>query len=211
MTPDPLTISPDCLLPEVKEILCKHKFRHLPVVDKEGKLVGIVTDRDIRSAFPSSVSSGDQYEESLELVNRTPVSEIMVTECTYITPDYTLDDTLMVFDRFRVGALPVLNSDGKVLGMFSIRDLTAAYKELFGLAEKGSVLIAIEDDESENTLSSLVLLLEKQKIPVTRMLRVPATEAHIGKIYLRVNTYNVTKVQRSLTEAGFALLKPQSY
>jgi acetoin utilization protein AcuB len=69
----------------------------------------------------------------------------MSVDCVGLTPESTLDDALLLFDRDRMGALPVLD-DGRVVGIFSSRDLLAAYKELFGVGEKGSVLLAIEDD-----------------------------------------------------------------
>lgn len=214
MTKNPKTISQEMSLADAREILNKYKFRHLPVVDDENKLIGIVTDRDLRSAFPSSVNL-EGRESSFEMVKDTPVKKIMVSDCTYISPYDTIDDTLLVFERVRVGALPVLDDDKKVLGMFSIRDLAAAYKKLFGMSEKGSVLIAIEDEGGLNCMSSLVLLLEEQKIPFTRLLRIPASEetegGHRAKIYLRVNTYNVAKVNKSLQDAGFTLVKPKFY
>ena len=60
MTRNPVTVSPETLLPAVREILQSGKFRHLPVVDGENHLVGIVTDRDLRSASPSSVLSEER-------------------------------------------------------------------------------------------------------------------------------------------------------
>lgn len=208
MTRNPMTISPDALLPEAKALMLEYKFRHLPVVDDEGLLVGIVTDRDLRSAYPSTVATGEQLAVSHEQVQRTKISEIMVTECVHISPNDTLDDTLLVFDKIRVGALPVIDKDRKVLGMFSIRDLTGAYKKLFGMSEKGSILVAIEDEGRINCMSSIVLLLEEQGVPFTRLIRIPAIDDQGGRIYLRINTFKIAKVHKLLQEAGFTLIKP---
>lgn len=208
MTRNPKTISPDTLLPEAKALMMEFKFRHLPVVDGDGLLIGIVTDRDLRSAYPSTVAKGEQLTVSHDQVQRTKISEIMITECVHISPNDTLDDTLLVFDKIRVGALPVIDKDRKVLGMFSIRDLTGAYKKLFGMSEKGSILVAIEDEGRINCMSSIVLLLEEQGVPFTRLIRIPATEDEGGRIYLRINTFKIAKVHKLLQEAGFTLIKP---
>ncbi|MCK5070201.1 MAG: CBS domain-containing protein, partial [Desulfocapsa sp.] len=76
MTPDPITVSPAMLLPEARALLNDYHFRHLPVVDEEGGLVGILTDRDLRSAYPSSVITDSERRLVYESVEKTSVSEI---------------------------------------------------------------------------------------------------------------------------------------
>ena len=65
MTRNPVTVSPETTLPAVREILQKGKFRHLPVVNEKKQLVGMVTDRDLRSASPSSVLSQERLKACL--------------------------------------------------------------------------------------------------------------------------------------------------
>ncbi|MCK9296139.1 MAG: CBS domain-containing protein, partial [Desulfobulbaceae bacterium] len=60
MTSPALTVSPGTLLPEVREMMNTRKFRHLPVVDEEQRLIGMITDRDLRSAYPSSLLPEDK-------------------------------------------------------------------------------------------------------------------------------------------------------
>jgi len=147
MIKEPLTVTPEMSLPEARRLLTENNFRHLPVVDREGQLVGMISDRDLRSAYPSSMLSESERLLVYEQVAKAVVADIMSTDCISLTPESTLDDALLLFDRERMGALPVLD-DGRVVGILSSRDLLAAYKELFGIGEKGSVLLAIEDDES---------------------------------------------------------------
>lgn len=203
MTKDPITISPDMFLPEARALLNDYHFRHLPVVDAQGMLVGMLTDRDLRSAYPSSVLSDSERRLVYEKVEKTEVAEIMSTDSISLTPDSTLDDALYLFDREHVGALPVLE-DGQVIGVFSISDLTAAYKLSFGVGEKGAVLIGLDDDGSEDILTRLVILLEKEKIPFTRIMRI-AGEKDGSAIYLRVNTFKIAGVLEFLEENGFSV------
>ncbi|MEN8199184.1 MAG: CBS domain-containing protein [Thermodesulfobacteriota bacterium] len=203
MTPDPITVSPAMLLPEARALLNEYHFRHLPVVDEVGKLVGMLTDRDLRSAYPSSVAADSERTLVYERVEKTPVSEVMSTDLVSLTTEATLDDALFVFDRDQVGALPVL-ADERVVGIFSIRDLTAAYKRSFGLGEKGAVLIGIDDDGSPTIMTRLVTLLEEEKIPVSRVLRI-ADEGEGDSIYLRVKTFKIAAVLSLLEEKGFSV------
>ncbi len=203
MTSDPITVSSSMLLPEARALLNEYHFRHLPVVDGEGKLVGMLTDRDLRSAYPSSVISDSERRLIYERVEKTAVFSVMSTECVFLHPDSTLDDALLLFDRDQMGALPVLDDD-LVVGIFSIRDLTTAYKRAFGVGEKGAVMIGIHDDHSLNIMTRLVTLLEEQGVPFTRVLRVQ-DEKNGDSIYLRVNTFKIAAVLDLIEENGFSV------
>ncbi len=205
MTPDPITVSPKMLLPEARALLNEYHFRHLPVVDEHQKLVGILTDRDLRSAYPSSIISDSERRLVYERVEETAVSEIMSTECVTLGTDSTLDDALFLFDRDQPGALPVVDN-GRVVGIFSIRDLNAAYKTLFGVGEKGAVLIGIHDDGSPTIMTRIVTLLEKERIPFSRVLRI--FDKEVGDtIYLRINTFKIAAVLDLLEENDFEVKK----
>jgi len=208
MTANPLTITADVLLPEARGLLDEHHFRHLPVVDKDNKLIGVVTDRDLRSASPSTILDDDTRELHLRIFEKTPVSEIMSTNCSCVGIEASLDDALMVFDRDKVGALPIVAEDDTVIGIFSMRDLTAAYKKLFGAAEKGSSLIAVLDEaKSYNSLSRIALSLEQNDVQCTRLIKITHNSG-FDRIYMRVNTDKVGNVHNILQENGFTLLKP---
>lgn len=207
MTPDPLTITSDISLVEARRILDKYKFRHLPVVDSTGVLVGIITDRDLRSAYPSSLNEIEDTQKGLESLAGIGVEEVMTKECTTLDLGATLDDALLVFDRDKVGGLPVVNDDGVVLGMFSVRDLMAAYKSLFGVTDKGSVLIGVEDSGEPGIMGKIVSLLENNGIIFTRLIRLQDPDAN-DKIFLRINTFRLASVYKLLKENGLVILKP---
>lgn len=203
MTKAPITVSPSMNLPEARALLNDYSFRHLPVVDDQGVLVGMLTDRDLRSAYPSSVLTDSESRLVYEKVEQTEVGEIMTTDCIFLSPDSTLDDALLLFDRDQMGALPVVE-DGQVVGIFSIRDLTAAYKQSFGVGEKGAVLIGLDDDGSDTILTRIVTLLEKERIPFTRLLRI-RNEDDGGGIYIRINTFKIAAVLDLLEVHGFSV------
>ncbi|PXF60346.1 MAG: acetoin utilization protein AcuB [Deltaproteobacteria bacterium] len=211
MTPAPLTVEQDILISEAREILRSNRFRHLPVIDKDWRLVGMVTDRDIRSAYPSSVLSGEDRRHELEQVSKTPVSEIMSTDLVNLFPYSTIDDALLLLEKKRVGAIPVLDEKGVVVGIFSVRDLMRAYSRIFGLAEKGGSLITIKDDGEPDVLARIVNILEQKGIPLTRLSRTKMTEDEKspGIVYIRVQTYNISAVHSILADAGFELVEPE--
>lgn len=208
MTADPLTITADTLVPEARRLLDDNHFRHLPVVDEQKKLIGVVTDRDLRSAFPSSTVDDDTYQQMFEAVALTPVASIMSTNCSCVSIEATLDDALLVFDRDKVGALPVVTEDDVVIGIFSMRDLTAAYKKLFGSAESGTSLIAVLDEtKNRDSLSRIASILEENEVQCSRLIKIGQTSG-FDRIYMRVDSFKVGNVHKHLQDSGFTLLKP---
>jgi acetoin utilization protein AcuB len=209
MSTPAVTIREDVPLQEVREILHAGNFRHLPVVDGDHKLLGIVTDRDLRSAYPSSILYDNDSRVELARMAQTPVRAIMSTELVTLSPTSTLDDALFLLDREKVGAIPVVDEQRCVVGVFSIRDLIKAYKQLFGLGERGSALIAIENDNKPRLLTRIVEVLEGHEIPFTRLVRSGEEAGGPGIVYLRVNTFNLRAVHGALREAGLSVIVPR--
>ncbi len=208
MTPKPITIRPEMAVDKAVELLNAKDFRHLPVVDEENRLIGVVTDRDLRSAGPSTMLSGEERKRVLAQVRGTLIREIMSTDFVTLQPASTLDDALLLFKSRSIGAIPVVDGKDRVVGIFSINDLMGAYRRLFGLGEKGSVLVAIEDDGDPQALSRLVQLLEKHKIVFTRLIRAERQGREPAMLYVRMNTMNIRSVHRIVEEAGFTVHTP---
>ncbi|WP_028584313.1 CBS domain-containing protein [Desulfogranum mediterraneum] len=209
MTPSPRTIGPDHTVAEAIEMLNTHKFRHIPVVDDQRVLLGMLTDRDLRSATPSTVARSKERANVEEAVANTPVSVVMTEDCLYLTPMSTLDRALLLLQSKNIGALPVLNEQQQVVGIFSAMDLMKAYTGLFGLGEKGSALISIEDNGEPQALSAIVQVMEDNRIEFTRLIRSKGTEKENPMIYLRINTYNIRAVHRAIEAAGFQVHVPK--
>lgn len=205
MTGDPITVAPETTLPEARRLLNTYHIRHLPVVDRDNKLIGIVSDRDLRSAYPSTVSSNQAKTLVFEEVERMTVGDIMTTTCVALGPDSTLDDALLLFDREKIGGIPVLGEAGEVLGFFSLLDLIGAYRRLFGMAEKGSLLIGVEDDRRDNIVCELAALLEGKGMNLTRLIRL-GDDRDGARIYLRLHGASYSEVAEVLEEKGFVLL-----
>lgn len=212
MSSPPVTVKPNVPIPKIRRILQSQNFRHLPVVDEEGHLLGMVTDRDVRSSYPSTVLiSEKERKDCLKKLETTPVKAIMTESIASLTPFSTLDDALLLLDKSRVGALPVLDENKHVIGILSIRDLMKAYKKLFGLGEHGSSMVVVEDDGQRKPLTRIVHVLEEHDIRFTRLIRTGTEEEKEDtprKIYLRVHTYNISAVHNALKEAGFKTAMP---
>lgn len=207
MKKPPVTVRPETTIAEVKSLLATKHFRHLPVVGENGRLLGMVTDRDVRSAYPSSVATGKQNKDEMLKVSQSPVCEIMSWDVVFLAPYATLDDALILLDRQKVGALPVVDANHIVIGIFSIRDLIGAYTNLFGLGERGSALVAVKADDKPRPLTRIVHVLEEHDIHFSRVIRSKGDSfaASHDTITIRVNTMNLRAVHKALEEAGFVI------
>jgi len=209
MVRQPVRINPQTTVAVARELLRSHNIRHLPVVDDKGHLLGMITDRDLRSASPSSVLDEAEQDAEMKRLANTPIEKIMGRRRFFLTPQCTLDDALLLLSREKIGALPVVDETKYVLGIFSIRDLIRAYTKLYGIGELGSIMLALQHDDVPKPLSRLTQVLEEHGIRFSRLICSAAAEKGCGEIiYLRVHTYNINAVLLILRKAGFKMYEP---
>jgi len=199
MTADPLCLRPEMSLLQVRDFISGKNFRHFPVTDAASRLVGIVSDRDLRSVFPSTALNSSVRQDQLARLGQVRVDTIMSRPAITLPRDATLDDALLLFDRHSVGALPVLDPDGRLVGIITVRDVLGAYRRLFGIGAAGSSLIEVPDDGRPNLVSRIAGALEGGGFACTRIVR---ADGDRGTIYARVQTYNIHAVHQALRAAG---------
>jgi acetoin utilization protein AcuB len=205
MTPDPLCLRPEMSLRQVRELIAARRFRHFPVTDAAGRLVGMVSDRDLRSAFPSTALNPAVREDQLERLGQVRVESIMSRPAVALPRDATLDDALLLFDRHRIGALPVVDHDGGIAGIITVRDVLGAYRRLFGIGGAGSSLIEVADDGQPGLVARIAAALEGAGVVCNRIVRTggdPEAGSGRGTVYARVQTYNIHAVHQALGAAG---------
>ena len=129
---DPITISPDASFYEARNIIYEKGVRHLPVVDKNNRLVGIVTDRDIRKTAPSDATLLNVQELNY-LLGKLKVSSFMTPKEKLITntPDTIIEEAVQLMHDNKIGCLPVLERD-KLYGIFTETDALDHLVDVFG-------------------------------------------------------------------------------
>jgi len=205
MTADPLCLHPEMSLRQVRDLISGKSFRHFPVTDAAGRLVGMVSDRDLRSAFPSTALNPTVRQDQLERLEQVRVESIMSRPPIALPRDATLDDALLLFDRHSIGALPVVDHDARIVGIITVRDVLGAYRRLFGIGGAGSSLVAVRDDGRPSLMSRIAAALDACGIICTRLVRADSTDRPDGvpgTTYARVQTYNIHAVHQALRAAG---------
>ena len=130
MTPDPVTITPDVSFTEAFRILREKKIRHLPVVDRTGKLIGIVAQTDLLHASPSSATTLSVFEVNYLLAN-LQVQEVMSSPPITVPEDAPLEEAARVMVEKKIGCLPVMR-DGELVGVITETDIFEAFVEILG-------------------------------------------------------------------------------
>jgi len=128
MTRQPVTLRDDDLLRQAVEIVMVRRIRHIPVLDGSGRLVGIVTDRDVQGTLPSPLSAAapEEYEALLET---TAISRIMTRDVITVSPDDFAAEAVETLLASRIDGLPVVEG-GRLVGIFTVRDALRAYLEV---------------------------------------------------------------------------------
>lgn len=123
MTKDPVTVTPFETIGQADELMYENKFRQLPVVEGE-ELVGIITDRDIRSFLSGSLlSSPEAREQALN----TKVREIMTTEPLTLSPEDDLQEAVELLIDEKIGGVPVVDEAEGLVGIVTYVDLLRCF------------------------------------------------------------------------------------
>lgn len=205
MTPNPLCLRPEMSLLELRGLRAGSTVRHFPVTDAAGRPVGMVSDRDLRSALPSTLLEPTARSEELEQLGQVRVETIMGRPPITLAREATLDDALLLFDRHRIGALSVVDHEGRLVGIITVRDVLGAYRRLFGIGLPGASQIEICDDGRPALLSRIAGALESVGVACTRLVRTEGGStpgSGPGVVYARVQTYNLHTVHEALRAAG---------
>lgn len=129
-----ITISPETPIAEVMNMMKVEHVRRFPVV-KEGKLVGIVSDKDILNASPSPVSTLSIWEMNY-LLNKITVNEVMMKNVMTVTEDTPIEQAARIMADNKIGGLPVMRDAG-VVGIITETDLFKMFLEIMGAREMG--------------------------------------------------------------------------
>jgi acetoin utilization protein AcuB len=156
MTLNPITISPDTSFPEAFQILHEERIRHLPVVNKKGKLVGIVAQTDLLHASPSSATTLSVFELNYLLAN-LHVSEVMSSPPITVGENVPLEEAARILVEKKIGCLPVVR-EKDLVGMITETDFFETFVEILG-GEEASLRVTVKVPDVRGELARLAQLI----------------------------------------------------
>ncbi len=202
---NPVTINPDASFFEAQNLIQGKGIRHLPVVDENNRILGIVTESDIRKAGPSDVDML-RVREASSLLRNLKVSAFMTPKekLVTITPDTLIEEAVELMHDHKIGCLPVLEGD-KLYGIFTETDALDLLVDVFGSKEKGTRLtVALED--KPGVMHGVFEIFKTHNVSVTSMVSPSFMVEGMRIAAIRIRAEEYEPIVKDLETAGYKVL-----
>ena len=201
MTKNPITVDSETLILDALKIMKENNIRRLPVVES-GRLVGIVTQKDLNEAAPAPTSRTSAYEFQYFL-SKMKVKEVIKRDPVTLRSDTPFEEALKIGKKNNISSFPVLD-DGKLVGITTESDIVRFLTRVLGLEEEGT-RITIEGlgGKLGGELQRIISIADKNRTVLLSMLSLPRPEKNDWMIVLRLKTKKPDPVVNDFKMAGF--------
>jgi len=199
-----VTASPETTLVEARELIDVHQIEHLLIVNKKGKLVGMVSDRDLKQNWASPATSLSAHELHY-LLQKVEVAMIMVKTVKTVAPDTTIERAAYIMQTENISSLPVMVGD-QLVGIVTSTDVMAVLLQAIGMSEE-SVRLGVLVDDRIGRLAEVTAILKEQRINLQSFFCWPAKGyPDISHLVIRVAKADGDKAIAALEANGFKVL-----
>lgn len=203
MNKDVYSLLPSNTVKDAIQLLKEKKIRHLPIVDDQNYVVGIITQHDLKNILPTTSLTDDENQVTYD----TTLDKIMVRNPLIGHPLDLVEDVALTLYESKISCLPIVTG-GKLVGIVTTTDLLYTYIELTG-ANKPSSKIDIKVTDKPGILSNIAEVFKKHKANVLSVLVYPDSENDHSKILsIRVQIINPLLIIEDLRKEGFHVLWP---
>ena len=203
MTPNPYTITKDVVISKAVEIMRKNHFHRLPIVDEQGKLIGLVTGGLVEEQSGASSTSPSIYELNY-LLSKTKVQDIMIKPVTTISQDVFVEVAAQTMLEKEISCLPVVDEDNRVIGIITDKDIFQAFIELLGHRKQGTRFIfAATDTPGEFAPIAKLFGDNDANLESLAVYHTPGRGAEI--VVKASGEISVEEMAQKLVDSGFAL------
>ncbi len=198
MTKDPITVSEETSMIKAIHIMKERHFRRLPVVNA-GRLVGIITDRDLKEAAPSKATTLDVHE-LYYLLAELRVTEIMSHNPVSVSANDTVEHAAQIMLDHTISGLPVLDAGGGLVGIITQSDVFRAFMHITGVLQ-GGVQFALRLPDRPGLIKEVVDLLRARGARFVSLLSSYATaQEGFRDVYIRVRNLSPEAVAAAKAE-----------
>lgn len=202
MTSQVFTVTPDESIADTLALMREKKIDRLPVLEK-GKLVGFVTDGDLREVSPSPATTLSIFELNY-LIAKTPIREVAVKKVVTCHPDTQIEDAALLMREHKIGGLPVLD-EGKLVGIITGYDILDAFLDIMGSRSPGERVV-IEAKDKTGVLLDIATTIKQFEVDVTSFAFYHKKDNQI-QFLVHLRGEQVAEVKVSLEEKGYRLSK----
>ncbi len=198
MTKDPVTITDETSMMKAIHMMKERRFRRLPVLH-EGKLVGLVTDRDLKEASPSKATTLDVHE-LYYLLAELQIKEIMSRNPVTVSPEDTVERAAQVMLEKTISGLPVVDDRGHLVGIITQSDVFKAFIDITGV-KQGGVQVGLRLEDRPGLIKEVVDLLRAKGARFVSLLsHYAAAREGYRDVYLRVKNLSPEALQAAKEE-----------
>jgi acetoin utilization protein AcuB len=180
-----------------KLLMLTNDIRHLPVIDENNHVIGLITRSDI---YQNSLSNGDDED-------RASVSEIMNKNVITGHPFDFIEEVSAIFYNHKIGCLPIIENQGLV-GIITETDMLHTFVQLTGANQPGSQ-IEIQVPNRAGMLSAVAEVVKEHKVNILSILVYPAKDESHKILTLRIQTMNPLPVIKALQASEYEVLWPR--
>jgi acetoin utilization protein AcuB len=206
MSKNVISIDANDSMQDATKLLKKNNISILPVMQK-GKLVGIITDRDLKRASASDATTLEVHE-LLYILSTIKVKQIMVDDPITIPFDYTVEEAAEILLGNKISGAPVVDREGKVVGIITKADIFRVLVSLTGVGKRG-FQIAIQVEDQPGSIKGVADILRKYS---GRMVSILSTYERVPKgyrnVYIRsfgIDRHQVEELKDELKKKGTLL------
>ena len=198
MSKNIITVDENDSMQDAMKLLKEHDIRMLPVV-KKGKLVGIVTDRDLKRASASDATTLEIHE-LFYLLTRIKVKNLMTKEVITVPPDFTVEETALVLQKNKISGAPVVDSKGELVGTITQTDLFSVLISLTGVA-KGGIQFGLQVEDRPGSIKEVADIIRMYGGRMVSILSsYDAVPQYYRKVYIRMRSIERSELQKLIQE-----------
>ncbi len=202
MTSQVFTVTSYESIADTMALMREKKIDRMPVLEK-GKLVGFVTDGDLREVSPSPATTLSIFELNY-LIAKTPIREVAVKKVVTCHPDTAIEDAALLMREHKIGGLPVLDGD-KLVGIITGYDILDAFLDIMGSRSPGQRVVIEKKDEA-GVLLDLAGTIKQFDVNVASFAFYHLRDNQV-QILARLQGEQVAETKAALEEKGYGIRK----
>ncbi len=207
MTSNPITVKPGTPIMEAAKLMKENQIRRLPVVDKD-RVVGMLTHRNILEASPSAATTLSVHELNY-LVSKLTVADVMRKDPICVSPEDSVLEVVLMGHEKGIGAFPVVDQRGRLVGIATETEIYRAFVELLGTKEKDTMLTLENIDLTQRVgaMSRIASIIEGHGVPVMAMFSLPhRRKPGFHRLYIRVHTKEIGNIIKDLQAHSYTIV-----
>lgn len=208
MTLEPITAKKEMLITEALKLMEQKGFRRLPIMD-EGKVISIVTDRDLNRVTASPATTLSVFELNY-LLAKTTIGDILKVvhkdrkELVTVSPDDLVDEAALLMRQKKIGGLPVVEN-GKLVGIVTETDIFDTLIEVMGFSEDGERIVVDVTDDHPGVIAEITAAIAAEGGNIRQVLNYTMPSG-TERVEIKVQVADLDKVKKAVAATGCRII-----